>query len=89
MRLRPAAFATRALTPLRAAGFYPNPVVPLPSCLVDPKDAGEAQAACDACKAAVKVKVGLPPRGRGGGGGGICARGEVSCVRVWRRRHRA
>lgn len=45
------------LLSLLAAGFYPNPVMPVPACMVDPKDSGLVQQACDACKAAVKVTV--------------------------------
>lgn len=48
-----------------AGGFFPQPLLPLPACQVNPKDEQAAQAACDACKAAVTVTVraGRPAHG--------------------------
>lgn len=45
--------------------------MPVPACLVDPKDTALAKEACDACKAAVKVKV---------GGGAVGCRLEGACA---------
>jgi len=53
---------------------YPHPLLPTPSCFVDPEDTDKAKKICDTCKSQVKVEV-LPkvcpfPQVESGGGGG-------------------